>query len=272
MSPATLNSLSQAAEALPSVHTARRYYRLDGLVRTSDRPRRTGFDCMATKTPPQVLGSRAAPQGQRVSRGRGCVGVAWECSPTYPPTPHPAVIPRMRRAPNSNSPPLRHHTQAIVSGLTVAISSLARGIENGVLALVRSLNTSGSITAQPGNGDGGERTGDKSLCVISSPPCVSLFPGVSVISIPLCVSLCPQISVSYPVLHSSMFVSVSACLCVLSNLLCVSLCPCVSVLSPVLILYVPGCLGLSLAALLLSFEPEDQTANSLSCAEFSSGA
>ncbi|CAB1432863.1 unnamed protein product, partial [Pleuronectes platessa] len=23
--------------------------------------------------------------GQRVSRGRGCVGVAWECSPTYPP-------------------------------------------------------------------------------------------------------------------------------------------------------------------------------------------
>ncbi|CAB1431027.1 unnamed protein product [Pleuronectes platessa] len=39
MSPATLNSLSQAAEALPFVHTAPRYYRLDGLVRSSDRPR-----------------------------------------------------------------------------------------------------------------------------------------------------------------------------------------------------------------------------------------
>ncbi|CAB1449868.1 unnamed protein product [Pleuronectes platessa] len=41
MSPATINSLSQAAEALPFVHTARRYYRLDGLVRSSDRPRRS---------------------------------------------------------------------------------------------------------------------------------------------------------------------------------------------------------------------------------------
>ncbi|CAB1447619.1 unnamed protein product [Pleuronectes platessa] len=38
-----------------------------------------------TQPPHRCLGSRAAPQGQRVSGGRGSVGVACECSPTYPP-------------------------------------------------------------------------------------------------------------------------------------------------------------------------------------------
>ncbi|CAB1457294.1 unnamed protein product [Pleuronectes platessa] len=54
-----------------------------------------------------------------------------------------------------------------VSGLTMAIGALARVIQDGIQAVVRSLNTSGPTREQPGNGEGGgltegdERTGDK---------------------------------------------------------------------------------------------------------------
>ncbi|CAB1435266.1 unnamed protein product [Pleuronectes platessa] len=89
MSPATLNSLSQAAEALPFVHTARRYYRFDGLVRSSDRLHRS-----------RCLGCRAAPQGQRVSRGRAYVhDRAVPPSPTLFQPPPPCAFAGLLRWP-----------------------------------------------------------------------------------------------------------------------------------------------------------------------------
>ncbi|CAB1457873.1 unnamed protein product [Pleuronectes platessa] len=73
MSPATLNSLSQAAEALPFVNTARRYYRLDGLVRSSDRPRRS----RASVSPEAgvVCGTRVLSHLPEVQ--------LWLCSPPF---------------------------------------------------------------------------------------------------------------------------------------------------------------------------------------------
>ncbi|CAB1450754.1 unnamed protein product [Pleuronectes platessa] len=135
MSPATLNSLSQAAEALPFVQTARRYYRFgwfsevlgsappESVTLRKDHYRYSRIRLHDTQTPPQVLRvSRCTPGPACLPRPGLCV--ARECSPTYPRCSSGfahllfgtlqcgcvvaplglAVIPRLRRAPNSNSP------------------------------------------------------------------------------------------------------------------------------------------------------------------------
>ncbi|CAB1434753.1 unnamed protein product [Pleuronectes platessa] len=82
MSPATLNSLSQAAEALPFVHTARRYYRLDGLVRSPPelvgRGSRAHYDKVEVEVefPPSV--AKVSSAGLQVQMSKGARGMDGE--------------------------------------------------------------------------------------------------------------------------------------------------------------------------------------------------